>query len=278
MFWPLFAFLAGGADIAYNYVSRTSLKNGGDASAYAWWFSFIRTVFFLLIILITQVSMKFDLRQLGILLTLGLTNFFNLYLFMKMHALTELSLSQIVLRLRMVWVPILAFFLIHERLSFVENLGILLVFLATVIITTPQKIVKDESLLTTFIFSITTSLVTMIVREASLFTQTPVVVFAMSVPTVILMPLVIKSPKARIFLKWNKEVPQKVFISALSVILLYALILALKSGPAGKVNAVFQGVSVFSVFFGVTVLKEKENLVKKIAGSILILVGIFLLI
>ncbi len=277
-FWLIFATLAGTADVAYNYLSRTSLRNGGDASSYAWWFSFLRLIFFSFLILFTGNPLKFSTYQFGLLATLGLINFFNLSLFMKMHTLTELSLSQIILRLRMVWVPLLAFFLIGEKLQPLEYLGIVLLFFAAAVVASPKKIIKDPALLTTFIFSLTTSIVTLLIQRASLFTQTPTIIFAMSAPTVLLTPLVIKGAKTRLFRKWNKELPQKFFIAALSVVLLYALVWAFRLGPVGKVNAIFQGVSILSVLAGITFLKEKENLVKKIIGSALAFGGILLLI
>lgn len=277
-FWLIFAFLAGSADVAYNFLTRTSLKNGGDAASYTWWFSFLRLLFFTVLIFLTSISPQLTLSQLALLTSLGLINFYNLYLFMKMHTITELSLSQIILRLRMVWVPVLAFIFVGEKLHPSEYFGIILLFFAAAVVASPKKIVKDSALSTTLLFSITTSIVTLLIQQASLFTQTPIIIFSMSAPAVLLIPFIVKDAKARIFLKWNKEFPQKILIAAFSVLLLYALVWAFRFGPVGKVNAIFQGVSIFSVLAGITFLGEKENFSKKLLGSALAFCGILLLV
>jgi len=45
-------------------------------------------------------------------------------------------------------------------------------------------------------------------------------------------------------------------------------------GPAAKISAVFQGSLVLSVFAGIILLGEREDLQRKLLGSSLVIIGI----
>lgn len=57
----------------------------------------------------------------------------------------------------------------------------------------------------------------------------------------------------------------------------YLLLLALRGGEVSKVNAVYQGMLIFSVLAGIIILKERQDIFKKLLGSIITLTGVILL-
>jgi len=99
MNWFVLAALAGLASNGFNITNRTALKNQGDSTAYAWWFELVRTSFFL-VILLFQPNPTFTISMIVPLLLVGLAELFSVYIFMKMHAYTNLSISSVISRLR----------------------------------------------------------------------------------------------------------------------------------------------------------------------------------
>ena len=275
--WFWLAAFSGIAETGYNTLSRVALKNGSP-SYYAWWFSLIRSAIFFIPALFFS-TLQLSLNNLAILSVLGFFNFINVYLFMKMHSLNQLSVSTIISRLRIVWVPILAFFIIGERLMPKQYLAIFILLVAVFLLRSPKKLLKDKAMLTAVLFSITTAVVTVLLKMASDLTSTSMVVFAMSFPSVILIPLVISSPKQKLLIPWRKHIFEKLAISALSIALIYTFIWALKlGGKVGAVNAIFQSISALSVVVGIILLKEKQFILQKISGAVLVIIGAWLLI
>ena len=212
LLWVLFAVLSGLADIGYNLSTRKALKDRVSVVEFSWWMTLIRSILFLPALLLLK-DLHLNLQQILILIALGVITFVNIHLFMKMHSLTELSLSTIIARLRMVWVPLIAFFVINERLTGLNYFGILIMFLAILLISSPRKIILDKSLNSAFIFSISTSVLAIFQKAASVFAPTSLIILVMSLPTVVFLPLFVKNPTEKIFSNWNKHVGEKILIA-----------------------------------------------------------------
>ena len=107
---PSWFWLAAGAGIignGFNFVNRFSLRGQQDSTAYAWWFEFLRLVVFGTLAMF-NFQLAVSSKSLSMLVSLGLVELVAIYLYMKMHAFTELSLSAIIVRLRQVWVLLVA--------------------------------------------------------------------------------------------------------------------------------------------------------------------------
>ncbi len=191
MSWFVFAFLSGASDILYNFATRNSLKNSSKSLEFSWAMTTLRSAIFLPAIFeLTNSSLSF--RHFVLLFGLGAITVINILIFMKMHSLNELSISAIIVRLRTVWVPLVALVLIGERLVFTEYLGIFITFLAVAVISSPRRIVKDKAMSVALLFSITGSILGVAMKAASEIFSPNLIVLAMTLPSAVVLPLFAK--------------------------------------------------------------------------------------
>lgn len=274
--WVVITVIAGFFDTTYNFFSRKFLNGNGTSAEFTWWFSLIRTVIFSYTVFLYP---SISTQQILSLLLLGMLNALNLYLFMRMHEVTELSVSAIITQLRIVWVPLLAVLLVSETLSANDYVGILLIFTAVLLLKTPKNLIFDKAASIAFLFSFTTSLLTVLLKQTSSFSPPSLIIFCMSFPAVFLIPIIFKKDNLYFFNDWQKTFHQKLIIALLSILLIYAMLFAFKSGGSvGKVNAIVQSMSVLTAFAGIKLLKEKENSLKKVVAIFTIIVGILILV
>jgi drug/metabolite transporter (DMT)-like permease len=251
-------FLAGGAGFAssvYNFFNRYALRDRGDATAYAWWFELIRLIFFGLMLPL-DTHLKWGLRSLLTLFALGLVEFFSVYLFMKIHALTQLSLSTILTRLRVVWTPLLAFLLMREKLTSIEYLGIGVVFIGLAITLSSRDIKTD--------------------KQSALLASTPVVMMAMALPSIFLLPLGMRNSLPRIKSAVRKTLVKNMIASGFNFLAMYLLLEAYRLSPVGKVTSVYQGMLIVPVLGGIIFLKERQDVMRRFWGALVTIAGILL--
>lgn len=276
MEWVIFAVIAGLASNAFNFVNRHALRKDEDSSAYAWWFELIRVVVFSVLVFFS-FSLVWEWTSLLWLILLGLTEFFSVYLFMKMHALTELSTSSIIIRLRLVWLPIMAMIFLRERLTTLEYLGIIIIFLGLVITSSPKKIKVDKGIKTALAFSMVNALLTVFLKKTAQVASTSIVMVAAGLPSVFILPVLMKKPVKRIKQAMKTTLSKNILASFFNVIAMYFLIMAYRVSPASKATGVYQSMLIFSVFGGIIFLKETKDIKKKIIGSIVTMIGVLLI-
>ena len=66
-------------------------------------------------------------------------------------------------------------------------------------------------------------------------------------------------------------------MGATNIIALYLFALALKTGPVSTINALYQSSMILSVLAGIFLLNEKENILRKLLGTGITLIGVLLL-
>src|SRR3990167_6577495 len=140
--WFLNSSIAGGLSAVFNYFNRYVLKENEDSTAYAWYFELIRFSFFALVgysSLLTPYSIKI----IFLLFVSGMLEILGVYIYMKMHTFSELSVSTIISRTRLIWVPVFAFIILGERLGTREYLGILTLFIGVITVASPRKLAMD---------------------------------------------------------------------------------------------------------------------------------------
>lgn len=276
-YWIYFAFAAGIGDTIYNFTSRHLLKDGGDAASTAWWFSVIRSLIFLLAVHFDYYLLP-NIRNIIILLTLAVVNFANINVFMRMHTMLQLSLSAILVRLRLVWIPIVAFILIREVLTPIEYVGILMLLAAAIIAVSPKKMVKDHSVNYAIILSITTSVSTVLMKMSSGFASNSVIILTMSLPSAFIIPFLMKKPKQRFLREIKSRSKHLITMAMAATSILYLTILALRFGQASRVNAATQSVALIAVAAGIVFLKERKSYKRKIISAFIAVIGIMLVI
>jgi drug/metabolite transporter (DMT)-like permease len=275
--WLFLIVIAGISAAVFNSLLRAELRNGRDPTAYAWWYELIRLAFFgLLIPFFPQFD--FSWLNLALLAVLGLVELGAVFVYMKMHGATELSLSTIIMQLRNIYVPIIAFFVLGEVLTRAQWLGIVLVVVGAIIVARPRSLSVDRSMSYALIAGLMTALSSIIFKVTSNFASLPILLFAFSLPSVLLLPLLMQDALPRLRAASRYVVSSNLPASAVNIIAMYALVNALHLGPAGTTTAIFQGVSMLAVASGVLFLGERDHKMGKLVAAAITTVGIILLV
>ncbi len=275
--WLLLTILAGLCAAIFNSLLRAALRNGHDPTAYAWWFELIRTASFALLIPFFP-HFDFSWAHLALLTLLGLVEFVAVYVYMKMHGANELSLSTILMQLRNIYVPVFAFFVLGERLNLGQWGGILLVIIGAIIVARPRSLRADRAISYALLAGVLTAISSITLKLTSNFASLPVMMFAYSLPSVILLPLLMKNAYSRLRsakqFVWRDNLPA----SAINIITMYALVTALHLGPAGRTTGIFQGISMLAVALGIIFLGEHDHKLEKLLAALITTAGILLLV
>lgn len=273
--WVILAAIAGLLSNAFNTLCRYFLKDKDDATIWAWVFEVGRLIVFGSFVFF-NFSITFDGRVVFLLLLVGLTELGGDWFSMKMHAYTKLSISTIISRTRMIWIPVVAFLFLHEHLTTSDYLGIAILFVGVSITVAPHKLFADKGAMYANIGAIILAFNTTFLKALTSYASYTVILASSAVPSVILFPFVIKESRSGIitFVKTNFWL--KVVAILTHVVSIYCLLVALDRGEASKVNAIYQGMLVTSVLFGIIFFKERQDILKKIVGAAVTLTGIIL--
>lgn len=274
--WFLISFTAGLTSSGYNFLNRFILKGRDDPTVYAWYTELTRVLVFGTLavfdwhIILTPYSIM-------LFLLLGLTEFIGAYWYMKMHFYSELSLSSILSRTRLIWVPIVGFFLLGEKLFLLDYVGILVIFLGVSITIAPKKLLIDKGALYANLSAFMIALNIVIAKMLIPFASPIVINLALALPSVFLFPLFMKNSQTRISNGLKTHIALKTFAALISIIQIYLFVVALQYGDASKVNAVYQSMMIFAVIAGIIFLKERERIVQKLIGATVTIIGVVLL-
>jgi drug/metabolite transporter (DMT)-like permease len=274
--WVLLAVLAGVGSNLFNFLNRYLLKDKDDPTVYAWYYELLRFVIFSLF-WIWDSHLIINPRSLTIFFFLGVTEFFAVYWYMKMHSVSQLSISAILSRTRMIWVPILGFLIIHETLKTTDYFAIFIIFLGTSIVMAPKKLFVDKGALYANISAFMIALNVIFTTMALPYASNSAINAIMSLPVVILFPLLMKNSTRRIKTLRYNNLPLKSAAIGVSIIFLFLFTAALRIEDASKVNAVYQGMLILSVLAGIIFLKERENIARKLIGASITIIGVVLL-
>lgn len=273
--WIVFAILAGLCSNLFNFLYRYILKDGEDEVAFGW---FSETIRFTTYAFFATFSFKVSGPSYIwiILLAVGIVNIFSTFVFVKMHSFSQLSMSTIVGRTRLIWVPILAFLFLGEVLKSSQYIGFLVLFLGLSTAVAPHKILFDKGVRFAILSAFLVAVMSILAKVATPYASIALIMAAMSFPA-LAFPVFMKNRRERIRKILKGRLKLKILTSFTNIICMYFYLLALKTGPVSLVAAIYQGMMIFSVLAGIFILKEKEDVTKKIIGSIITLCGVLLL-
>lgn len=275
MNWFILSSLAGLASNGFNITNRTALKDNGDATAYGWWFELVRTTFFLGLLLFTSIP-QITLAMIWPLTLVGLSELFSVYVFMKMHAHTHLSISSVISRLRVIWSPLIAWFLVNERLTMPEYFGIIAIFIGIAIVTSPKEIKQDKGIKIALIFSFSSALLSTVMKQASTVATTELIIIAQGIIPLFVLPFLMKRGFTRIMDSVGNNLSKILLAGGFNIASSYLLVEALHLTDASKAVGLYQAMTLFSVFYGIFILNERDKLIRKIIGSIIVIIGVIL--
>lgn len=276
MSWLILALLAGTASNVFNVINRTTLKERGDSTLYSWLFEVVRLVIFFIAFAVNPVFPTQSATY-GWLMLLGINEAASVYFFMKSHRHTKLSLSTFLIKLQLIWTPLLAYFIIQERLNKGDYLGISVILIGIFIGVYSPKMKADKGVVITFVSSIFISLNAVFTKAAAGDASTPFILFMMSLPSVLLFPFLMKQFKDRLQ-HMNGAFVRNTLVGVLfNVIAMSLAVSAIRLGSTSKVTAVYQAMMIVSVLYGIVVLKEKEQIIQKLVGTVITIYGLILL-
>ena len=270
------ALLAGLASNLVNFLFRYLLKDGDDSTAYAWFHEFFRLVFFMMIS-IFSFQLTSDIRGILVLVGLGIVELATIYLLMRMHAYSHLSISTIIIRTRLIWVPLIAYLLFRETLKNPEYFGILVLFLGLSVVISPKKIKSDRGFKYAFWAAFAVAWVSIFLKLSAPYASASLRMVFMALPSVLFFPLIMKNGIKRVFKTFKVNLAGKILAGLVASSSTFLLAKAIEVGPVSIVTALYQGMMIASVLAGIVFLKERENAFKKIVGSLIALIGVLLL-
>ncbi|HLL60464.1 MAG TPA: DMT family transporter [Candidatus Nitrosocosmicus sp.] len=274
--WIILAALAGILSNAYHILTRIQLKDGDDLIIFGWLFEITMTVVFGILYLFNPIF-YFDVKSIFFLLLLGFSEVGSIYFYTKMHANAHLSISSIISRTRLIWIPLIAFIFLGEALEIKEYIGIAILFFGISFITSPKHLKSDKGVRYSIFAAFFASTNSIFLKASSYIKSTPLVMLGMSIPAAILIPFFAKDFKKRLVLLLKKNPILKISSQFTTIAGMYLLFEALKVGPVSKVTGIYQSMMIVSVLFGIIFLKEREDIGKKLIGSVIVIAGVLLL-
>lgn len=177
----------------------------------------------------------------------------------------------------MIWATVFGVVFLGEVLHPINYLGIIILFLGLSIVVAPKKFFVDRGVKYAVLFSLEVAIFSILLKAAVKDVSLPVVILGNAIPAMFVFLFLIKSKKASIASFLRNKFKEKVLFSITNFLAFTGFITAIQHGPVGIVTGIYQGMVVFGVLAGIIFLKERENIVRKIIGSIITVIGIFLL-
>lgn len=213
------------------------------------------------------------------LVILGLSELVGVYLYMKMHAVTELSVSSIISRFRVISLPIFAFIFLGERLSMSSiRRHLMTIFTGCLVVVGMKHVRGTKGIWYALGFVLVNSLSTVLMKSASSTASIAIVNTAFPLPAAVLIPVIMKNSLSRIHLTVKPILKSTLFASAFNILTMYCLVRAYQLASASQVNSVFQGVTSLAVVVGIMLFNEHDHKLLKVIGALLTTLGIILLV
>jgi uncharacterized membrane protein len=86
-----------------------------------------------------------------------------------------------------------------------------------------------------------------------------------------------KNRSERLINIFKKKLSLKLLALFVNIISVYLFTIALRVGDSGKITAIYQGMLVTSIIAGILFLKERNDIGKKIIGTIITLIGVIII-
>ncbi len=276
MNWLIAAILAGLLSSGFHFTSRILLRDSKDSMASGWFPNAFRVLFFGGWAL-TDFTLSKDPRVILLLLLLGVAEMGSTFAYIRMHSANHLSISSIITRTRLFWVPVMAFIFFGEQLQAHEYAGIIILFVGLAIVSSPKNIQIDKGIKFAYLFGFAAAFHNIVLKLNQDSASLPVVMLFMSAPVTIMQPLLMKNGIARIKKSVNSNIALQLINGAFGAVSIVILAYAINVGQVSKVSAIQQGMLIVSVMAGIIFLNERENVTRKIIGSLITLAGVYLL-
>lgn len=265
---------------AYGLSIRFLLKEKGDPKTFAFITTFIGSLSLLLVLPFEEIKFNFDIRIIFILLILGASYALTDFLFIMGRKLEEISIVSTFVQAGNVWALIGGILLFSETLSAFKLSGVFLIILGNVLIAWKgNKITLSKGIILisigVFLFSVN-SLVDK--SFAASFSPSFYKFFLIFIESIVLFFAFSQN-----LTKIKKEFKiHGLYLLLVGPMIAYGTFFVIKAfqvqGEISKVLPIFSLSLPFSVILGIILLKEKEDIIKKIIAMLFVFSGSLLLI
>ena len=275
--WVILAALGGIFSNAFDFFSRYILRRESDSTFWAWYFEALRLIIFTILVFF-NFYIQLEIKTFFLLFIVGFTELLAVFLYMKMHKYLQLSISTILLRSRLIWIPLISFIFLGQNLDLSGYIGILLLFIGISVILIPKKLYFDKGARFALAAAFVLSINFIFIKQSTHYASLPLIIIADSLPAFIIFPIIMRNFKKRVIEGVKRNLVLKLTAVGLNAVSANFLLLALTIGDVSKVNAIHQAMMVTAILAGIVLLKEKENILNKLLGTIMTVVGVILLI
>lgn len=275
--WLIYSILTGIASNTFNFLTRYILRDKYDPIVFLWYIEFAKLAVFLPFAFLFDWKIIISTESIIILLLTGITQLIGAYFWIKMHELSHLSISTIISRTRMIWVPLFAYFLLGEQLKALDYWGIAILFIGVSIISAPNKIFVDKGTKYANAAALLVAINIIFAKMALPYASNSVMIVFHALPSVLIVPFLMKNAGLRLKTIVTKRFKLTTFAVIINLLTFLFFVLAIRIGDASKVNAVYQGMLFLSVLAGIIFLKEREDIPRKIIGTVVTFGGVVML-
>lgn len=276
--WFWLSAIAGIASASEKILNRIALKDRGNVLAYS----------FLYMSLISLLSLPFslpfkispDYYFVGLLLLQSIFWSLGTIFSFLSQTKTDVSLSMIISRARMLWmIPLGALFL-NEKLSYYSIIGVAIIFAGLIVLFYKTQYHKHQGVHLMFFGSIFVALGSIVnavlVRTFLSPTQTTFITM-LSQSLVFLLVLIYRK---NVLHRLKEVLARSWYIiltaSVIETFAFFGLNYSFRLGSASLSTAVYLGMTIITVWIGIIFLKEKQNMWRKIISSAIVFLGIII--
>lgn len=277
--WFGLAALAGLASAFDKVLNRAALKDRGNSLAYSVVYSFLVG----LVSLPFVFPLEIQFNSVVVLQIVLLSVFWagaSATMFLA-HTSTDVSLSSIISRTRILWIIPFGYLILGERVSSASVLGTFVVFIGLAILFIKGDYHKHKGVHLVFLSSIFAALGSVLNSSLIKMSISPVqVTFIMYLgqTLVLIAVLITRGNFIQKLLSVLKYSWYLTFAAVILEVVAYTLLnYSYSLGNTSSATSVYVAMSIVVVWVGVVFLKERKEIGKKIISSIIVTIGVIIL-
>lgn len=281
MTWIVFALLSLIFSTTFQVLSRVLAVKSENPRVFSTVFNSIATIFAFLLLFLEPWSIK-SFPPVGIIfLTLLSTILYGVFERTQFYVRKNIDASTltILFRLAPVITLIASFLILKENITFVKISAVACIIGANILLVSGKRDFKfNKYLLLAILCAVSLGLAWTIDKKASVYYSTviySIIIWTLPVFYIASFPLVSFKSIVTEFKISTWKIP---LLAAANVLQFYFQLKALYLADASKVIPVISSSTVLTVLLGIILLKERNNLGRKIIAGALVFIGVLLLI
>ena len=255
-----------------------------DTVAFSIYFQFLVGIIALIISIENFGNIRWNIEMLLFIILMGLSYAIASVLYYYSLKRIELSQVKLISATRSLWILLFGLIFLAEPITLNKLTGVLLITLGIAVVYWQKKGFKKLEIPQLFVmlYAVITGVAAILDKHLLDYfsNSTTYMIFSYLLPALLTAVFIPDSiSKIKPIIKFNKVnlliIGSAILLNAAT----YCLFSALKNGGQISVaGPIWQSSVIYSVIWGILFLKERQNAIKKISGSILVFIGIIFII